>query len=1352
MLYRRLGKYIFLIAGLLLIACSSQLPTGEANRGRILLWHSWFGEEEAALQALLDKFHDVYPDIEVIAAPYNPLELRDEFANQVVQGLGPDLLIGNHLWTPELVDAGFVRQVDATTVDMSHYLSAAIRTLEYQGATFGVPLSVHTSALYFNLDRVTAPPETLSALLEQAQQGHKVALSTNFADAFWGIGAFGGQLLDEQDKIILDEGGFTNWLNWLLEAQNRPNMVISNEEEWLVELFRTGEVDFYVGHSHDLLALQNAIGKEKVGVAPLPSGPHNHAGPLLQTEAIFFSSASSKQQNRRALLLAEFLTNVEQQRKLAQLAGRVPAHSRVRIDRRISPAVAGFVEQSKTAVPFRLLPQLFDVVEQGDDAYMQTLEGLVDASIAIERLTADVNTLHNLQIDDRLAQIGQNQVRCPADEKQILTVWHSWKSINSEVLHQLADRFNHACHLAQIALKYVRDDELFLQVQKEAESENGAPPDLLLVEHQQIRLLHEAGLARPLDDLIDSSFMQRYPPAVSTAMRYENELYGLPMTMNMPVLFYNPTLTDEEPSILSDLLSAVSPTRRLFMAYSPSKNVHWGIGGFGGTLFDAAASITLDTPAFAEWLHWLKEAEANPGVVLTDDEEEAQRAFVNGEAAYLVTDQQALVPLLNQMGPKQVETLPLPAGPEGAAAPLIDVTGLVLSPLSQLEDAALEVAQYLVSAESQMQLMKQAYLVPANSTLNAPESPFMDAFWTQAKTAYALPNQPQAQAILEIGDTIYDRVLKQDSDPQIALAEFSNFIHRTYSTDVKTRNESQLASALADECEDAGSLLIWHSTQEDEAFALEQIAADFGRICPEIQLKLQFVPADEVPLRLAELIEVDKVPPEEVPTVPHVGQPIANSNNEPGDATNEPENDDELLIAPDLILTAHDLIGPLSEERLIKPMESWVEPSTLIPFQAVALDAMHHKGSLYGLPYSMETLALYVNRNLIGDMKTVHPPSVTEQELLQEELLPGSHLSQEGNPNAQQANNNQADLATASSGDQPSRDQPSGDQTSEERASGDQASEETLQQLGDATIYELLATSSLTKPLAMGTSFQNAFWGTAAFGSAQFDLDPYDLVSKTGLGEPAIDQKGLVRWLGWLQANQESPGLILKEDADTLEALFTAGNVAYLVASSKLLPSLRLGLDAAASEDEQSAGMERAEHPLTVLPLPAGPEGEAQPFLHVNGFLLPGKLEETQVKLAVRFAQFASSVHSQVRMANLTYHPPVNALALSEVQDPAIQTIVEQALQSVPVPPRPWRILLEEGGAAMFQHVLEEGETPQNAVTEFLHYLAETPLPSVVAQLEGESLDIDQYKVYPQRTYFKAQQSPIGRNNGAYSK
>jgi maltose-binding protein MalE len=304
--------------------------------------------------------------------------------------MGPDLLIAPARWAQALVEAGVIQPLSEQTVDTSIYLPTLVDHLHYQDKLYALPLSAHTYALYYNKTMVAEPPTTLTDLLNRAGGGHPVALETTFYGAFWGIQASGGQF-DPRERVILDEKSVADWLTWLTRAQANPNIILSRDEELLYTLFREGQVAYYVGGSDRLLALQQALGPEAVGVAPLPGSLNNPAGPFLQAEALMFNTASTPAQTAVALELARFLTNEAQQTKLARQAGRIPANALVRIDPRVFPAVAGFIDQTKTAVPLPLTPSGGQALVQGDLTYVQTLEGILEPADAAQILVNQFN-------------------------------------------------------------------------------------------------------------------------------------------------------------------------------------------------------------------------------------------------------------------------------------------------------------------------------------------------------------------------------------------------------------------------------------------------------------------------------------------------------------------------------------------------------------------------------------------------------------------------------------------------------------------------------------------------------------------------------------------------------------------------------------------------------------------------------------------------------------------------------------------------------------------------------------------------------------------------------------------------
>jgi maltose-binding protein MalE len=386
---------ILFLAGWAITACGIAAADEAELRGQILVWHGWEGEEAVILDQLLAQFAAIYPGVIVIHESKPLAEIGAEFLDKAAFGMGPDLLIAPARWEPALAEAGVIQPVSEPAIDTSIYLPALIDPLRHQEKLYGLPLSGHTYALYYNKTLVDAPPATLAELLNQVTHDRRVALETTFYGAFWGIQAF-GQQPDAQQRLVLDEKTVAAWLTWLTEAQTNPNIILSRDEELLYTLFREGQVAYYVGGSDRLLALQQALGQKAVGVAPLPGNAGHAAGPFLQAEVLMINAASTPAQTAVALELARFLTNEAQQTKLARQAGRIPANAQVKIDPRMFPAVAGFMAQTKTTVFFPSTLPFEEALLQGNRIYAQTLEGILEPAEAARALTEQFN--HSLQI------------------------------------------------------------------------------------------------------------------------------------------------------------------------------------------------------------------------------------------------------------------------------------------------------------------------------------------------------------------------------------------------------------------------------------------------------------------------------------------------------------------------------------------------------------------------------------------------------------------------------------------------------------------------------------------------------------------------------------------------------------------------------------------------------------------------------------------------------------------------------------------------------------------------------------------------------------------------------------------
>ena len=307
-----------------------------------------------------------------------------------VNGFGPDLLIAPGEWLPDLLAEALIRPVEtAVETQSSRWFREDVqRTLRSQNQLFGLPFALRTRALFYNKKMVERPAATLDELLAQAGGGTGVGIGSSFEGALWGLGTAGGGLYDERGQVVVDTQALGSWLTWMKNAQNNPAIVTSTNQEGLRQLFASGDLAYLVDDTDAVRLLASSVQTGTLGVRSLPSGPAGTATPLLRTDALFFSPASSPRQKEAANSLALFLAGKEQQTLLMRRAGVTPAHQEVRINVRLNPEISAFAFQAKTSIAWTDDPLMAWLLTVGDEAYVQALEGVLTPSEAAEELVA----------------------------------------------------------------------------------------------------------------------------------------------------------------------------------------------------------------------------------------------------------------------------------------------------------------------------------------------------------------------------------------------------------------------------------------------------------------------------------------------------------------------------------------------------------------------------------------------------------------------------------------------------------------------------------------------------------------------------------------------------------------------------------------------------------------------------------------------------------------------------------------------------------------------------------------------------------------------------------------------------
>jgi len=256
-------------------------------QGRIVLWHSWGRGDADALGQILGSFQAQYPQVTVDTLFVADSDLPKAYADAVLAGTGPDLVLAPTWWLSDFVSLGVVQPldmlVDAPT--LGGYWPAALDNLRVGGQLYGLPTSFELVSLFVNtsLTGGNAPPATTADLLAQAQAApaQGVGLYDSLYHLYWGLPAYGGQLFDPSGAVMIDQGGdVAGYLAWLREVSQTAGSYVDTDYGMLLDRFKKGEFAYFVDGPWAIDDLSAALGAN-LAVAPLPAGPSGPAAPWL---------------------------------------------------------------------------------------------------------------------------------------------------------------------------------------------------------------------------------------------------------------------------------------------------------------------------------------------------------------------------------------------------------------------------------------------------------------------------------------------------------------------------------------------------------------------------------------------------------------------------------------------------------------------------------------------------------------------------------------------------------------------------------------------------------------------------------------------------------------------------------------------------------------------------------------------------------------------------------------------------------------------------------------------------------------------------------------------------------------
>lgn len=219
-------------------------------------------------------FEAANPDITIewVTAPYG--EIVNQVVNMAGGGNKVDVIFGEIDWVPGLVDAGLAAPVRDILPQafVDDFYPDVLKSFEVEGKPYGIPLYVSPYVLYYNKNLFTQagldpnkPPKTYDEMLSYAQKlsqlkdanGNKVyafgqttaSVPVSGASLTAMVFNFGGQVLDAQGKLAVDNQGFKDAFTMVQKLDQLGYNPQNAKLKDLRNLFALGQLAMYYDQS-----------------------------------------------------------------------------------------------------------------------------------------------------------------------------------------------------------------------------------------------------------------------------------------------------------------------------------------------------------------------------------------------------------------------------------------------------------------------------------------------------------------------------------------------------------------------------------------------------------------------------------------------------------------------------------------------------------------------------------------------------------------------------------------------------------------------------------------------------------------------------------------------------------------------------------------------------------------------------------------------------------------------------------------------------------------------------------------------------------------------------------------------
>lgn len=311
----------------------------QEDLSRIVIWHQMRVDEREILEAQLQRYMHLNPDVKVEALYKETEELRSGFIIAAIAGQGPDLVYGpsDQVGPFQVMDIILPLDTLFEKEFLGRFNPKAL--VYYKGHLYqiGDKLGNHLTLVY-NKSIVKTPPQTDIELIELGQKitvdenrdgkPERYGLVWNYTEPFFFIpflSGFGGWVMDEEGNPTLDTPANVDALNFIKDLRDKYKIVPGEADYNIADvLFKDGKAGMIINGDWSWAGYKKA--GIDIGIAPLPKITKTGlwCAPMVSSKGYSINSNVKKEKLPCIIDLLKFLLAPEQQLEVTKKVNTMP--------------------------------------------------------------------------------------------------------------------------------------------------------------------------------------------------------------------------------------------------------------------------------------------------------------------------------------------------------------------------------------------------------------------------------------------------------------------------------------------------------------------------------------------------------------------------------------------------------------------------------------------------------------------------------------------------------------------------------------------------------------------------------------------------------------------------------------------------------------------------------------------------------------------------------------------------------------------------------------------------------------------------------------------------------------------